>query len=342
MFPKSPHPTLHKMLRVRQRGKPWMLDRGGQGKKPPALCALNNCSESSPFGKWEDWIWGLHKDILSDTKILWVGNLYYDSQQKVPLSKWNHWQERRDSRIWEAARRNHEVQRTSNSGENCYRFKWKQFKRSSLLWVCGSKRIPEYFSLFSGLYSTYLFFLQLPRQILLVDELGRVKRTGLLPTIFSAYLVDLSVDTTELWQLKHCNIRTSWNRLWASWKPHENHMEQTWRAGPDKRVDADICKSLLRSEVRRVLGCSIVNTTADFGNHHRVEAWRRRWFCFGTSEWPKPVGSTALHSPTIRTLLDNRKILTFLICSPSLFESVPFREKLETLSHSLARKLDFS
>lgn len=147
MFPKSPHPTLHKMLRVRQRGKPWMLDRGGQGKKPPALCALNNCSESSPFGKWEDWIWGLHKDILSDTKILWVGNLYYDSQQKVPLSKWNHWQERRDSRIWEAARRNHEVQRTSNSGENCYRFKWKQSRSlgitESLDWLISLVCTPH-------------------------------------------------------------------------------------------------------------------------------------------------------------------------------------------------------
>lgn len=92
---------------------------------------------------------------------------------------------------------------------------------------------------FSGLYSTYLFFLRLPRQILLVDELGRVKRTGWLPTIFSAYLVDLSVDTTELWQLKHCNIRTSWNRLQAfmkaTWKPHGADVESRSRYESGRR-----------------------------------------------------------------------------------------------------------
>jgi hypothetical protein len=82
-----------------------------------------------------------------------------------------------------------------------------------------------------------------------VDELGWVRRTEFLPIIFSAYLVDLSVDTTVLWQLKYCNIRTSWNRLRA----FINHMKTTCRrherTSPDKKMNANLCYPLLKAEV---------------------------------------------------------------------------------------------
>lgn len=103
---------------------------------------------------------------------------------------------------------------------------------------------------FSGLCCTYLFSLQFPRQILPVDELGRVRRTGFLPIIFSAYLADLSVDTTVLWQFKRCNIRTSWNRLRA----FINHMKTTCRRrgrrSSDKKMVVNICSASLKAGAR--------------------------------------------------------------------------------------------
>lgn len=137
-------------------------------------------------------------------------------------------------------RRSHEVQRMGNSKENCYWFKWKQ---SRSLGIIGS--LDWLISLVCN--STYLFSLQLPRQILLVDELDRVK-TGFLPIIFSAYLVDLSVDTTVLWQLKQCTIRTSWNRLRAFikaiWKPHGGDVGEPVQIGKWRQTFAILCLKL--------------------------------------------------------------------------------------------------
>lgn len=110
------------------------LDAGmwGPGERPRALCTWTIVQKLSPFRKWEEWIWSLDKDVLSDPKILWVGNLNgHDSQQKVPWSKWNHWERkkrqlnmRRSSA--DTYQRNHEVQRTGNLRDNCPWFKWKQ------------------------------------------------------------------------------------------------------------------------------------------------------------------------------------------------------------------------
>lgn len=108
-FPKANVPptlyrTLEKMLRMKQRGKPWMLKCRGEERRPFVPRVLTILQKLSPFGKWEEWIWGLDKDILSDTKILWVGNLnHHDSQQKDPLSKWSHSWEKGDGWIWEVA-----------------------------------------------------------------------------------------------------------------------------------------------------------------------------------------------------------------------------------------------
>lgn len=78
------------------------MQRGGKEAFAPRVLTI--LQKLSPFGKWEEWIWGLDKDILSDTKILWVGNLnHHDSQQKDPLSKWSHSWEKGDGWIWEVA-----------------------------------------------------------------------------------------------------------------------------------------------------------------------------------------------------------------------------------------------
>lgn len=141
---------------------------------------------------------------------------------------------------------------------------------------------------FSRPYPTYLFSLQLPRQILLVDELGWVKRTGFLPIIFSAYLVDLSVDTTVLWQLKHCNIRTSWNRLEAFikaiWKPHVGDVGEPVQIRKWMQTFAILCSKLKSSGA---LGCR-----TEFGDHRLMGSWRWRSLCLGTGGWPKLGGST--------------------------------------------------
>lgn len=132
--------------------------------------------------------------------------------------------------------------------------KWKQ---SGSLGVIGSSD----WLIFLLHTPTYLFSLQLPRQILLVDELGQVKRTGFLPIIFSAYLVDLSLDTTVLWQLKHCNIRTSWNRLRAFikaiWKPHVGDVGEPVQIRKWMQTFAILCSKLKSSGV---LGCRTVDT----------------------------------------------------------------------------------
>lgn len=89
------------------------------------LCALTILQKLSPFRKWEEGTWGLDKDILSDTKILWASSLNpHDSQRQVPFSKWSHQERqkrrRKIRRNKHSESRNHEVQRTGNSRENCH------------------------------------------------------------------------------------------------------------------------------------------------------------------------------------------------------------------------------
>lgn len=191
---------------------------------------------------------------------------------------------------------------------------------------------------FSHLYPTYLFSLQLPRQILLVDELGWVKRTGFLPIIFSTYLVDLSVDTTVLWQLKHCNIRTSWNRLQAFikaiWKPHVGDVGEPVQIRKWMQTFVILCS---KPKSSGALGCRTVNNVLEFGGHRLMGSWRWRSLCFGTGGWPKLEGSTPFSSPTGRTTAAQQEV-----CNPPLAQSHPsFREKLEPFSRSLARKPKF-
>lgn len=148
---------------------------------------------------------------------------------------------------------------------------------------------------FSGPYSNSPFSLQLPRQILLGDELGRVKRTGFLPIIFSAYLVDLSVDTTVLWQFKHCNIRTSWNRLRVFikdiWKPHVKDVGEPVQIKMWVQTFTILCLTQKSEELDcRTVHILVLGPFHPFECRRRGGAWGWNYLCYEACEWQKQVG----------------------------------------------------
>lgn len=107
-----------------------------------------------------------------------------------------------------------------------------------------------------------------------------------MPIIFSAYLVDLSVDTTVLWQLKPGNIRTSWNRLRAFIKHMKSTCRRYGRNSPDKKMNANIHYPLVKAEGG--LGCRTLNTEMEFENGQLGASLTG--FCTQTGEWPEQRG----------------------------------------------------
>lgn len=104
----------------------------------------------------------------------------------------------------------------------------------------------------------------------------------------------------------------------------------------------DICKSLLESEVRWLLGCSIVNTTVNLGNWLAVSKPRDGDDSLLWDKWM--AKASEINSPSFSYYEDftwQQEDFNFLHLQSLPLWICAFREKLETFSHSLARNWIF-